>query len=81
MKVLFILIFLGLLFWQYSYSQGKIYTHSNDSLFVNLFIVSELNRRNKKIKMKQETKFPYEEKTKLIITEGASLFSLMTKSL
>jgi DUF1680 family protein len=49
-----------------------IYTHQNDSLFVNLFIASELNWKSKGIKIKQETKFPYEEKTKLTITEGSS---------
>ncbi len=56
-----------------------IYTHQHDSLFVNLFVASELNWHNKKIKIKQETKFPYEEKTKLIITEGASPFKLMVR--
>ncbi len=56
-----------------------IYTHSNDSLFVNLFVASELNWRDKKIKLKQETKFPYEEKVKLIITEGVSPFSLLIR--
>ena len=56
-----------------------IYTHQHDSLFVNLFVASELNWRNKKIKIKQETKFPYEEKTKLVITEGASPFKLMVR--
>jgi DUF1680 family protein len=56
-----------------------IYTHQNDSLFVDLFIASELNWKAKGIKIKQETKFPYEEKTKLIITKGASEFTLMIR--
>ena len=56
-----------------------IYTHSGDSLFVNLFVASELNWQHKKIKIKQETKFPYEEKTKLVITQGASPFSLLIR--
>lgn len=56
-----------------------IYTHASDSLFVNLFIASELNWRDKKIKLKQETKFPFEEKTRLIITNGSSSFSLLIR--
>ncbi|MBK8946126.1 MAG: glycoside hydrolase family 127 protein [Ignavibacteriae bacterium] len=56
-----------------------IYTHHNDSLFVNLFIASELDWKEKQIKIKQETNFPYEEKTKLIITEGSSKFKLMIR--
>ena len=56
-----------------------IYTHSNDSLFLNLFTASELNWKDKGIKLKQETTFPYEEQTKLIITEGASPFTLLIR--
>ena len=56
-----------------------IYTHQNDSLFVNLFIASELNWKAKGIKIKQETTFPYEEQTKLLITEGSSHFKMMIR--
>lgn len=56
-----------------------IYTHSNDSLFVNLFIASELNWKDKKIGIRQETNFPYEERTKLVITKSASPFKLMIR--
>lgn len=56
-----------------------IYTHSGDSLFLNLFIASELNWEVKGIKLKQETKFPYEEQTKLTITEGKAKFKLMLR--
>lgn len=56
-----------------------IYTHSNDSLFLNLFIASELNWKEKGVKIKQETNFPYEELTKLTISEGASGFKLMIR--
>lgn len=52
-----------------------IYTHKNDSLFVNLFIASELNWKEKGIKIKQETNFPYSEETKLSIS-GQSQTSL-----
>jgi hypothetical protein len=56
-----------------------IYTHSADSLFVNLFIASELNWKDKKVSIKQETNFPYEEQTKLTITKGASNFKMMVR--
>lgn len=56
-----------------------IYTHSNDSLFLNLFVASILNWRNKGIKLKQETAFPYEEQTKITITEGSSPFALLIR--
>jgi uncharacterized protein len=60
------------------YSQF-IYTHSKNALYVNLFVASELNWREKKIKVKQKTNFPNEEKTSIMITEGSSLFSLMIR--
>ncbi|MGA8265628.1 MAG: glycoside hydrolase family 127 protein [Ignavibacteriaceae bacterium] len=56
-----------------------IYTHQNDSLFLNLFVASELNWREKGIKIKQETKFPFEEQTRLTVTEGTSKFTLMIR--
>lgn len=60
------------------YSQF-IYTHQNDSLFLNLFVASELNWREKGIKMVQETQFPNEEKTIIKITEGTAKFKLMVR--
>lgn len=56
-----------------------IYTHTHDSLFVNLFVASELNWKEKGIRLKQETKFPYEEQTKFIITESKSSFKLLVR--
>jgi hypothetical protein len=56
-----------------------IYTHQNDSLFLNLFIASELNWKDKGVRIRQETTFPYEEKTRLTITEGASHFTWMIR--
>ncbi len=56
-----------------------IYTHSGDSLFLNLFIASELNWKERNIKIKQETSFPVEERTKLTITKGSSGFKLMVR--
>jgi DUF1680 family protein len=56
-----------------------IYTHSKDSLFLNLFIASELNWKEKGVKIKQETSFPDEEQTKLTVTDGSSNFKLMVR--
>lgn len=53
-----------------------IYTHSKDSLYVNLFIASELNWKEKGLKIKQETIFPFEEQTQFTITEGSGNFNL-----
>jgi hypothetical protein len=56
-----------------------IYTHNHDSLFLNLFIPSELNWREKEITIRQETGFPDEEQTKLTVTRGSSHFQLMVR--
>ncbi|HEY3371115.1 MAG TPA: beta-L-arabinofuranosidase domain-containing protein [Prolixibacteraceae bacterium] len=56
-----------------------IYTHSKDTLYLNLFIASELNWKEKGMKIKQETSFPVEEQTKLTVTGGSSSFKLMVR--
>jgi DUF1680 family protein len=44
-----------------------IYFHDNKSLYVNLFIGSELNWKEKGIKVRQETRFPEEDRTMLTV--------------
>ncbi len=56
-----------------------IYTHQHDSLFVNLFIASELNWKEKGIRITQQTQFPFEAQTRLMITDGSSHFKLMIR--
>jgi len=56
-----------------------IYTHGKDSLFVNLFIASELRWKDRGIVIRQETSFPYKERTKLTVTEGASRLTWMIR--
>ena len=46
-----------------------IYTHVGNALYVNLFVASELNWREKGITLKQETTFPYGETSKITIQE------------
>jgi uncharacterized protein len=56
-----------------------IYTQVNGSLFLNLFIASELNWKEKGIKIRQESNFPFNEQTRLIIAEGSSRFKLWVR--
>jgi len=56
-----------------------IYTHTGDSLFLNLFIASVLNWKNQGIEITQKTLFPFEEKTRLILTKGSSKFTLLIR--
>lgn len=44
-----------------------IYYHKEDRLFVNLFIASELDWSERQVRIRQETDFPNEAKTKLIV--------------
>ena len=54
-----------------------IYYHSADALFVNLFIPSEVNWKEKAVKVRQETSFPADDRTTLLIsTEKQSKFDL-----
>ena len=46
-----------------------IYTKKADALFVNLFVASELNWKEKGISLRQETTFPYSESSRITITE------------
>ena len=67
-----------------------VYTHSKElpaptgeglglgspSLFVNLFVSSELNWKEKGLTIRQETQFPYAETSKLTIAQGKGKFAL-----
>ena len=50
-----------------------IYTHVGDALYVNLFVSSELNWREKGLVLRQETDFPYAETSKITIVKAPSL--------
>ena len=49
-----------------------IYTHVGDALYVNLFVSSELNWKEKGITLKQETGFPYTETSRITILKAPS---------
>ena len=44
-----------------------IYSHSERDIFVNLFIPSTLNWKEKGIELEQTTKFPYENNTEIVL--------------
>ena len=56
-----------------------IYTKKADNLFVNLFVASELNWKEKGIVLRQETSFPYSETSRLTITQGKGEFTLQVR--
>jgi uncharacterized protein len=56
-----------------------IYAHIKDSLFLNLFVASTLQWKEKNIAFKQETTFPYEEQSKVTVTEGNAKFKLLVR--
>jgi hypothetical protein len=52
---------------EYARLQSSIYFHDEDSIYVNLFIASELQWNARGIHIKQETVFPREPRTRLTI--------------
>jgi len=50
----------------------SIVFHEDNDLFVNLFIASEVNWKTKGLKVRQETKFPDEGSTRLVLTADKS---------
>jgi DUF1680 family protein len=49
----------------------SIYFHDTDALYVNLFIASEVNWREKRLSLLQFTRFPDEPATKLVVHAAA----------
>ena len=57
-----------------------IYTHDDNSLYVNLFIASELNWKEKGLQIIQETRFPYQDFTTIKFQEtSASVIPLKVR--
>jgi DUF1680 family protein len=57
-----------------------IYAHTTDALFVNLFIASDLDWRERGVRVRQETAFPDAPRTRLTITTPTSQrFSLRVR--
>ena len=47
-----------------------VYTHHANALYLNLFVASELNWKEKGLKLRQETQFPYAESSRITITQS-----------
>jgi DUF1680 family protein len=57
-----------------------IYTHSTDSLYVNLFIASELKWKDKGVVIEQQTAFPDSAGSRLIVkTTAPTAFTLLVR--
>jgi hypothetical protein len=56
-----------------------VYTHKGDNLFVNLFVSTELNWKERGIVVRQETQFPYAETSKITIAQGKGQFTLQLR--
>lgn len=56
---------------EYAKLADTIYFHDDDSLYVNLYIDSRLDWPEKGLKLKQETRFPQEQGTTLILSANA----------
>ncbi len=56
-----------------------IYTHVGNALYVNLFVSSELNWKEKGITIRQETQFPYAETSRITIANGKGQFPLLVR--
>ncbi|MDE3198035.1 MAG: glycoside hydrolase family 127 protein, partial [Acidobacteriota bacterium] len=62
---------------EYSKLNDSIYWRDDRGVFVNLFIPSELNWTEKGLRLKQETNFPHEERTALVITAAKPVATLI----
>ncbi len=56
---------------EFSKLNDSIYFHDVDGLYVNLFVPSELNWKQKNVKLRQETTFPHSTGTTLTINAAA----------
>ena len=56
-----------------------IYTRKGNALFVNLFISSELNWREKGVTLRQETGFPYGETSRITVVAGKGVFPMLVR--
>lgn len=55
-----------------------VYSHKDDSLFVNLFLPTTLDWKEKGVRLTQDTKFPYGQVSKITINDGGS-FTLLVR--
>ena len=61
---------------QWTWTRKKGVKASDDALYVNLFVASELNWRERGIILRQETAFPYSETSEIAVTKGKGVFTI-----
>ena len=61
---------------QWTWTRTKGAKASDDALYVNLFVASELNWRERGITLRQETGFPYGETSEISVTKGKGVFTM-----
>ena len=61
---------------QWTWTRKKGVKASDDALYVNLFVASELNWRERGIILRQETAFPYSERSEIAVTKGKGVFTM-----
>ncbi len=61
---------------QFVYTHTKGASAKEDALFVNLFVASELNWKERGFVVRQKTNFPYAETSEVEIAKGKGLFTL-----
>lgn len=55
---------------------SMIYAHDADGLYVNLFIPSTLDWKERGVRLRQETRFPYEPRTRLTVLAADRPFTM-----
>ncbi len=58
---------------EFSKLNNSIYFHDGDGLYVNLFVPSELDWKEKNLRVRQETRFPESSSTELIMDTSAPI--------
>lgn len=61
---------------QFAWTRTKGKKSSDDQLYLNLFLASELNWKERGITIRQETAFPYAETAQVNVTKGKGIFTL-----
>ena len=61
---------------QFIWTHDKGMKTEDDALYVNLFVASELNWKERKMVLRQQTAFPYAETSNIKVTKGKGVFTL-----
>ncbi len=61
---------------QFIWTHDKGMKTEDDALYVNLFVASELNWKERKMVLRQQTAFPYAETSNIEVTKGKGVFTL-----